>query len=563
MKRIVFSAIIVAALAGCATQDQSPTFVAKASRQAGVATAPEAFPARLGSNHFPITTKSPEAQRAFDRGLTWAYSFGHYAAEQEFKRAAAFDPGCAMAHWGIALVNGPHINFPMVPPDKVRKAWDALAKAQSLATGLTHIEHALIDALARRYADPQPEDRSALDQAYADAMRQVWKRFPENPDVGALCAEALMDLHPWDLWTDAGAQPWTGEIVGTLERVMEMNPRHPGANHYYIHAIEASSQPDRALVAADRLGKLVPDSSHMVHMPSHIYARVGQWEKAAESNKQAMKADRLYRTAYPRPGFYGLYMAHNSHFLAFTAMMRGRSEEALRIARQMVSEIPPDFIEEYAPVVDGFTVFVPEVLMRFGRWEDILAEPAPRDGMPLAKALWHFTRTTAYTALGRMDEARKERAAFSQASEVVPEDATFGNNKSRDLLEIATLVIDGEMKAKEGDFEAATTPLEKAVELEDKLRYDEPPDWIQPVRHTLGAVLLRKGDAEAAEKVYLADLEKFPGNGWSLMGLRDALKRQGKDQEAIVADAKFRKAWANADVQPSATCYCQEEFATR
>ena len=310
-------------------------------------------------------------------------------------------------------------------------------------------------------------------------------------------------------------------------------------------------------MAADRLGGLVPDSSHMVHMPSHIYARVGQWSKAAESNIQAMKADRLYRATYPRPGFYGLYMAHNAHFLAFTAMMRGRSEEAIRIARQMTAEIPPDFKRDFAPVADGFTAFVPEVLMRFGRWEEILAEPPPPEGMPLAKALWHYTRTSAFTALNRTSEAQSERERFMQASDAVAPEATFGNNKSKDILAIAALVIDGEIDAQAGNLDPAVENLEEAVKLEDKLRYDEPPDWIQPVRHTLGAVLLRKGDAGAAEKVYRADLARLPGNGWSLMGLRDSLQRQGKGQEAAEVNGRFQRAWASADVKPTATCYCQ------
>lgn len=518
----------------------------------------------LGEHSLSVTTKSDAAQQAFDRGLNWAYGFGHFAAEQEFRRAAAEDPRCAMAYWGIALVNGPHINFPMVPPAKAKTAWEALEKAVELAPRASRLEQELIGALRKRYANPQPEDRSALDRAYAEAMREVWKEFPEHSDVGTLYAESEMDLHPWDLWVDGAAQPWTPQIVATLERVLELNPNHPGANHLYIHAMEASSEPFKAEAAADRLGRLVPDASHLVHMPSHIYARVGRWVDASESNAKAMKADRRYRQAYPRPGFYGMYMAHNSHFFAFSAMMRGRSEEALRIARATVAEIPQDFLQDHAEVVDGFMVFPAEVLMRFGRWEEILKEPAPPAGLPLAKAKWHFLRASAFTNLDRAQEAGQERELFLKAKAAIPEGAFFGNNSSRELMSIAEDVLDGEMAARRGDLDTAIQKLKEATGKEDKIRYDEPPDWIQPVRHTLGAVLLRAGRAAEAAQVYREDLVSFPENGWSLMGLRDALSRQGRKVEAEEVAARFKRQWSRADVTPSATCYCQEgQFAAR
>jgi tetratricopeptide (TPR) repeat protein len=521
-------------------------------------------PVRLGDHSFRVTTHSRQAQEAFNRGLTWAYAFGHHAAEQEFRKAAAADPDCAMAYWGVALVNGPHINFPIVPPDKAEKAWAALEQAKAHADKSTELEQALIAALEKRYASPQPSDRSGLDQAYARAMREIWERFPDNADIGALYAEAEMDLHPWDLWNkDGTAQSWTPLILETLERALVLNPNHPGANHYYIHAIEASQQPEKALASARRLGRLVPDSSHLVHMPSHIYARVGDWKAAAESNRKAMEADRLYRAAYPRPGFYAMYMAHNTHFLAFTAMMSGRSEESIALARQLVKSMPSEFITEYSGVADGFTVFPSKVLMRFGKWKEVLAEPAPRGGLPVATALWHFTRASAFTVMNRMDEARTEAAAFQEAAAKVPDSATFGNNRAADLLAIAKLVLAGEMDAQEGQLDRARTKLGEAVQLEDKLRYDEPPDWIQPVRHTLGAVLLRADQAEEAEKVYAEDLRIWPQNGWALLGLREALLAQGKNVEAKIADAKLKRAWAVADIRPKSTCYCQEVHVTR
>jgi tetratricopeptide (TPR) repeat protein len=538
---IVLSACL---LAGCATK---PTSEAPAV----------AGPQRLGNHTFKVTTASVEAQRAFNRGLTWTYGFAHHAAQQEFRKAAEADPECAMAYWGIALVNGPHINFPMVPPDRAVTAWEALQKAQALAAKTSPLEQALIRALSTRYASPQPEDRSPLDQAYAAAMKEVWRAYPNNADVGALYAESEMDLHPWDLWTENGPQPWTPNIVATLEQVLKLNPNHPGAHHYYIHTMEASPTPEAALASADRLSGLVPDSSHLVHMPAHIYARVGMWKKAADSNRDAMKADAKYRQVYPRPGFYGLYMAHNTHFLAWTAMTRGKSEEAISLARQMVAEIPEDFAKEYAPVVDGFTIFVSKALMRFGRWEEILNEPAPPEGMHLARALHHFTRGAAYTALDRMEEAKAERAAFTQAVERIPKESTFGNNSSHDLVAIAELVLEGEMLAQEGDLETAEVKLRRGAELEDRLRYDEPPDWIQPVRHTLGAVLVRAGKFAEAEQVYREDLKRLPENGWSLLGLANSLRAQGQLKEAGAAQNRLEKVWADADVNPQTTCYCQ------
>ena len=511
----------------------------------------------LGNHSLKITTKSAVAQKAFDRGLIWAYSFGHFAAEQEFRKALAADPGCAMAWWGIALVNGPHINFPFVPPDKAARAWEGVTNAQRLASSCSPLEQSFIAAVAKRYANPPPDDRAPLDQAYADAMRALWKANPRNAEAACLFAEAAMDLHPWNYWAEGKPQPWTDEIVSALEAALRMAPQHPGANHYYIHVVEASPTPGRALAAADRLRKLVPDSSHMVHMPSHTYARVGRWQDAALANQNAMKADTRYRAAFPRPGFYAMYMAHNTHFLAYVSMMQGRSAQAIALADDVVSGIPQDFLTNYAAIVDGYMIFRSEALMRFGRWEKILKEPQPAKDFPLATALWHYTRGVAHTALGHADEARRERELLQIATTNVPPDSTMGNNSASNLLAIAALSLDGEMLAKNNKFDDAIAKLRKAVVCEDKLAYSEPPDWIQPVRHTLGAVLLRAGRASEAEAVYRADLNAYPENGWSLMGLRDALAAQGRTAEAAGIDKRFRKQWAAADVKPPSTCYCQ------
>jgi tetratricopeptide (TPR) repeat protein len=512
----------------------------------------------LGTHSYKITTTSPEAQKAFDRGLTLSYGFSHGRAEREFRKAAEADPKCAMAWWGVALVNGPHINFPIVPPDKAKIAWEALGKARELAPGAGETEQALIEALSKRYADPQPEDRSPLDAAYADAMREVAKAHPKDADVPTLFAESMMDLRPWDLWTEDGKpQPGTEEILATLDHAMQIDPRHPGANHLYIHVVEASPHPELGLRSAELLRDLVPGISHLVHMPAHIYARVGRWADAAEANTRAMAVDDAFRKTNPHPGFYAMYMAHNDHFFAYAAMMEGRSAEALAAARGMIATVPEEFIRDYGPVVDGFMPFVPEVLMRFGRWDEVLAEPAPPEGLPLAKALWRFTRAVSLTALGRADEADKERTAFREAAKAVPADAAFGNSKATDIVTIASKMLDGEIAAKQEKFDESAALLREAVAVEDRLRYDEPPDWMEPVRHTLGAVLMRAGRYADAEAVYREDLKRYPENGWSLFGLARSLHLQGKHEEAATMETRFQEVWKRADVKLGSTCFCQ------
>lgn len=546
-------ALLTTGVAGCDRSARHGPAVAQAA-----ARTPAADPFHLGSHSFTITTTSSDAQHAFDRGLTLAYGFSHGSAEREFRKAVEADPQAAMPWWGIALVNGPHINFPLVPPEKAAVAWDALSKARNLAAATSPLEQALIRALATRYANPQPEDRKPLDDAYARAMAGVWRSFPTSADVATLYAEAMMDLRPWDLWTAEGRpQPGTTEILATLERALELAPRHPGANHLYVHTVEASPEPQKAMTAADRLLDIAPGVSHLVHMPSHIYARVGRWEAAADSNSRAMLADVEFRKTNPRPGFYAMYMAHNGHFFAYAQIMRGHSAEALRAARQMVRSVPEEFLRDFAPVVDGYMVFVPQVLMRFGRWEEILAEPAPPAHLPLSQALWRFTRAVSLTALDRWDAAIRERDAFRAAARAVPPGWTFGNNSAADILEIATATLDGEMAARRDRFAESERLLRKAIAVEDRLRYDEPPDWMQPVRHTLGAVLLRAGEYAKAEAVYREDLARYPENGWSLFGLARALRLQKKEAEATAVDARFSKVWSGADVKLGSTCFCQ------
>jgi tetratricopeptide (TPR) repeat protein len=555
LRRIAGGLLVCAGftLGACAGKEKAAR---PAADDPGAVTA--ARPFDLGSHTYRVSTPSAEAQRAFDRGLILAYGFNHGAAEREFRRAAELDPGLAMAWWGVALVNGPHINFPIVPPDRAKTAWEALLRAKERAAGATETEQALIAALGKRYAEPQPEDRRPLDRAYAAAMREVWKKHPNDADVATLFAEAEMDLRPWDLWAhDGKPQPGTEGILATLEEALKLDPRHPGANHLYIHVVEASPSPEKGLASADLLRDLVPSASHLVHMPSHVYARVGRWNDAAEANVRAMAADAAYRAANPNPGFYAMYMAHNDHFFAYAAMMQGRSAEALKAARAMVESVPEEFLRDYGPVADGYMVFVPEALMRFGKWDDVLKEPGPPNGLPLSQALWRFTRAVSLTALGRLDAAQKERDAFRKAAGAVPKGYEFGNNKAADLLAIAGSLLDGEMAAKQGRFSEAENDLREAVRVEDGLTYDEPPDWMQPSRHTLGAVLLRDGKYGEAETVYREDLARYPENGWSLFGLGRALRLQKKDAEAAEVEARFRKTWSRADFPLGSTCFCQ------
>ncbi|MGH9750198.1 MAG: hypothetical protein ACRD6R_09770, partial [Candidatus Polarisedimenticolia bacterium] len=405
---------------------------------------------------------------------------------------------------------------------------------------------------------PPPADRKPLDAAYAGAMREVHRDHPGDADIGALFAEALMDLRPWDLWTEEGApQPGTGEILATLEGIMTRHPDHPLANHLYIHAVEASPHPEKADGAADRLRDLAPGLGHLVHMPSHIDVLRGRWEAAILANAKAEEADRRYRTLSPRQDFYRVYMAHNHHMLAFAAMMTGRSGDAVRAIRTMVEEMPEEWVRESAAFADGFVGAPFEVLMRFGRWDEILAEPEPPAHLPIARALRLYARGVARTARNKIPGARAEQASFRAAAAAMPEGAFFGNNAARDLLGVAENLLEGEILAREGSIDDAIAALREAVRREDALRYNEPPDWIQPVRHALGAVLLKSGRFTEAETIYRDDLKRRPENGWSLFGLARSLRLQKKDGEAAAVETRFQAIWSKSDVTLNSSCYCQ------
>lgn len=513
----------------------------------------------MGSHTRPISAATPLAQRYFDQGLVWMFAFNHDEAIRAFEHAARLAPESPMPWWGVSLSHGPHINNPMMTADASQKAWDALQQALARIDRASPAERDLIRALEARYSDPPPEDRSALEAAYAEAMRRAWHAHRGDADVGAMFAESLMDRRPWDLWKrDGSPQEGTEEIVATLEEVLRLQPDHPGALHYYIHAVEASPRPERAMAAADRLRNLVPASGHLVHMPSHIDVRTGRWAAASDANERAIDADRRYREQSPRQGLYHMYMAHNHHFLAYSAMMEGRSADALRAARAMAAGVPRSFLRENAALVDGYTPIVLETLMRFGRWDEILREPPPPRYLPITTAWHHFTRGVALAAKGDVQGARREQRAFEAARARVPEGALMAINPASKVLPIAERVLEAEIALRLGDLDRSAELLREAIVYEDELQYMEPPDWPQPVRHILGAVLVKAGRFAEAEAVYREDLRRLPENGWSLWGLSRCLHAQGKKAEGGEADHRHAAAWKRADIRIGATCLCVE-----
>lgn len=511
----------------------------------------------LGAHSRPISTRSAEAQAFFDQGLAFLYGFNHAEAIRSFEQAAKFDPHCPMPHWGIAVANGPNINFPMVDEARAKAASAAVKRAQALAANGSDIERDLIAAVATRYADPQPADRKPLDEAYAAAMRNVWTKYPNDADVGALYAEALMDLRPWDQWTVTGEpQAGTADVLATLESVLARAPLHPLAMHLYIHAVEASPHPEFAASAADRLRDLQPGLGHMVHMPSHIDVRLGRWQQAIAANEKAIRADAVYRAKQPDQDFYRTYMAHNHHMLIFAAMMQGRQQRSTEAVQAMLAEIPPEWLKKNAMFVDAFFASPYELHLRFGRWDAMLAEPEPAEALPVSRAVRLYARGVAYAAKKQVAEAKTEQAAFLAAKSMISAEAMFVLNPASDVLNIAEQMLAGEILYREGRTEDALAALRNAVEREEALRYIEPPDWIQPVRHVLGATLLDAGRAEEAEAVYRRDLKRHPHNVWSLYGLSRALKLQQKSDEAMAVEAELAEALRYSDTKLTSSCLC-------
>jgi tetratricopeptide (TPR) repeat protein len=545
--------LLMIAIGGCATTGKLPAMPAYGANGAG-----QIFE-RLGSHARSVTTDSAKAQEYFNQGLNWLYAFNHDEAVRAFAQAAEIDPDCAMAWWGIAYAQGPNYNAPKMMPSHTAAAWAALQEAVVRLDRTTAVERALIEALATRYVESGAEDRTDLDQAYSDAMAKVWARYPNDSDVGTLYAESMMVLHPWELYNNASepARKQTLTIVSVLEAVLAMDPNNPGANHLDIHAMEPSDRKERAIPAADRLSSLVPASGHLRHMPSHIYVQVGMWERSIEQNAKAMAEDDRYRELSPDPGLQHGYMTHNSHMLAFSAMMIGREREAMAAARDMWNDLSDDTLRMAGPFFDAWMCSVYDVQKRFGRWDDILAEPPPPKYLATTTAVWRAHRAIAYAAKKDFDNATREHMAFRKAMKAIPDTPlwnTYGTSVK--MLLVAELFVSGEIALQKGKWEEAAKHLVEAAAIEDTLGYGEPPLWLQPVRHTLGAVYLKSGQYAEAERVYREDLKKWPGNGWSLFGLARALEQQGKSAEAVKVRNEFDRAWARADEPISTSCKC-------
>lgn len=503
--------------------------------------------ANLGSLHHPITTTSEQAQQYFDQGLRWLYAFNHEEAIRSFEEAVRRDSTAAMAYWGIALALGPNINAPMAKADE-RRAWAALQQARARAGHASPAEQRYIEALSARYS-VKGGSRAALDKAYAAAMRRLWQQSPDDPDAGTLFAEALMDLRPWDLWTaDGRPHPGTEELVSTLETVLVRAPDHPGACHYYIHAVEASSKPERALACAERLPGLMPGAGHLVHMPSHIYIRMGKYHEAAERNVHAVQVDQTYLLGREPAGDYADgYYAHNLHFLWASLVMEGRQAEAFKVAKELSRKITEaearkDTWKEFYLPAPLFS------LIRFGRWDDVLREPVPAKGLRFHEGIWRLGRGLAHAATGRIPSAEGEHAVLAGLAKQFRRDRNQEDKTERTLLKIAERVLAGEIAARKKRYEDAITMLREGVKLEDTLPYMEPPFWPIPVRHYLGTVLLLAGQPGEAEQVYRADLRRNPANGWSVFGLMQSLRAQQKSSEADDAEQQFKSVWTHADV---------------
>jgi tetratricopeptide (TPR) repeat protein len=515
----------------------------------------------LGQVRRKVRTQSVEAQAFFDQGLALAYGFNHDEAARSFAHAAALDPACAMCFWGIAYTLGPNYNVPMLP-ERAQAAWQAIQAAQAAAAGATPIEQGLIGALAKRFKGPQwldPVAMAPFNAAYADAMREVAKRYPEDHDVQVLFAEALMNLNPWKLWTPEG-EPAQGttSIVSTLEFVLARDPKHAGANHFYIHAVEASRTPDRALPAADRLAALVPGAGHIVHMPAHIYQRVGRYADASRANRRAAEVDEAYLKRVTPPGYYPMYTAHNYGFLAYSASMLGKGAESLEAARKAAQNMPRDLVCGM-PGMDFFLSEPLLVMVRFGRWEELLQEPKPEDKYPVLVGLWHHAQGMALAATGKADQAKLEAEAIRGIAARLPPELLADLNSARAVLELAAKVVDARIADALKDANAIAL-WEAAVLLEDGLAYSEPADWFYPTRHYLGAALLDAGDASGAEAVFRADLERNPNNGWALFGLTQALQSQAArsaDKKRAFKDVEkaFKRAWKEADIKLSRAAF--------
>ncbi|MER7479195.1 hypothetical protein ABTX60_16375 [Streptomyces sp. NPDC126510] len=540
----------------------------------------------LGTHRRPVTTSSPDAQLWFDRGLMWTYAFHHEEAVACFEKAAEADPDCAMAYWGIAYALGPNYNKPWEFFDgeelarTVERTHTAVERAHEKAARATPVEQALIGALRARYPQSQAvEDCSVWNEPYADAMRVVYALAPGDPDIATLHADAAMNLTPWQLWDLATGRPAEGarttEARAVLEGALatEAGYRHPGILHLYIHLMEMSPTPEQALTVADRLRGLVPDAGHLLHMPSHLDVLCGDYRQVVSANSDAIAADHRQAGAM---NFYTLYRAHNHHFKIYGAMFLGQAQVALDTAAQLEAAIPEDLLRVQSPPMadwlEAFLAMRVHVLIRFGRWTEILELPAPADPELYATtvAMRHYARGVALSATGEVDRAETERELFREAVSRVPETRMLFNNTCHDILAIASAMLDGELAYRKGEYDLAFAALERSIQLDDNLPYDEPWGWMQPTRHAYGALLLEQGRVAEAEAVYRADLGlddtlprplQHPNNVWALHGFHECLLRSGKTGEAALVAHQLKLATALADVPVQASCFCRLDTA--
>src|SRR6266403_726945 len=501
--------------------------------------------AGLGDWRHPVSTTNAQAQAFFDQGLRLIYAFNHDEAERSFQRAAELDPKLAMAYWGIAEAVGPNYNDP-ASEDRFVQAHQAIENAASLADGASESDQAYIAALAKRFPADSKSDVQAAAEEYRDAMRQVSRKFPDDLDAATLFAEAGMDLHPWGLWhMDGTPEAGTEEIVATLESVIRREPNHLGAVHYYIHAVEASRSPERALAGANRLAQLAPAAGHIVHMPAHIYIRTGDYEAAVKTNQKAAQADQAYLAASKAQGIYPtMYYSHNLHFIAMAAAMNGNYAESHKAAEMLASNVGPHVKD--MPPLEGFMTVPLAVEVRFHKWNEILKAPQPDESMQTATVFWHCARGLALAGTGKLEEAEAEHKLVAEAQEKTSPDAIFQmpiNNKTKDILKIAENVLGAKISQAKKENEAAISQLREAVAIQDGLKYNEPQDWFYPVRESLGAALLMNGDQAGAEQVFRDDLERTPRNPRSLFGLEQALKAQGRAYDATFVRKQFDASW--------------------
>ncbi|HLR33362.1 MAG TPA: hypothetical protein VK074_12800 [Fodinibius sp.] len=510
----------------------------------------------MSDYHYKISTDDTLAQDFFNQGLMLSYGFNHKEANRSFRQVAKLDSNNPMAWWGAALVLGPNINAAM-PEDNIPRAWEALQKAQKLQANGTQKEQDFIEALSYRYAKNPPEDRTSLDSAYSAAMGQLAEKYSNDLDVQTLYAESIMDLHPWNYWKENGEpQPWTPELLSTLESVIERDPDHPGANHLYIHATEAE-QPEKALPSANRLRKMVPGAGHLVHMPSHIYIRTGDYHEGTLANERAVKADNEYVTQCRQQGIYPLaYVPHNYHFLWATATMEGRAKRSIEAAKSTSDLVDTETMREPdLGTLQHYWVIPLYGYVRFAKWDEIIEYPEPAEDLIYPRGVWHYARGMAQVGNGDIEKATAELEKLQAiaADDTLQEVTIWDINTTQELMQIAYRVLEGEIEAQEENYDKAIGLLKEAVEIEDRLSYNEPPDWFFPVRHNLGSVLLKADRPAEAENIYRQDLAKFPDNGWSLYGLWQSLKAQGKTDEATKMKQQFEKAWQYADVKLKAS----------